>query len=282
MKSPRTIKQLSKKGEAAAASIEETTGRKGVDDVWELDLSKSESIQTFANRVDTLDRLDVIMANAGIMTKTFTRVEGNESQITVNVINTMLLSLMVLPAPRASAIKYKKPGVLSFTGSFVHYVAGYSERNAPSIFEELADEDKATMTGRYNVSKMMELLAVRELASKVSESKKESQVIVSVVNSGWVKTNMGNGEKSGLFAAFGRRYIARETEVGSRTLVHAAEGDPETHGQYLSDCKIGEVSSFVSSDAGAEAQKKVWRELSDILERVKPGIISVSEIGIKV
>ncbi|RBQ77232.1 hypothetical protein FVER14953_06506 [Fusarium verticillioides] len=174
------------------------------------------------------------------MTQTFTRVEGNESQITVNVINTMLLSLMVLPAPRASAIKYKKPGVLSFTGSFVHYVTGYLERNAPSIFEELADEDKATMTDRYNVSKMMELLAVRELASKVSESKKESQVIVSVVNSGWVKTNMGNGEKSGLFAAFGRRYIARETEVGSRTLVHAAEGDPETHGQYLSDCKIGE------------------------------------------
>jgi NAD(P)-dependent dehydrogenase (short-subunit alcohol dehydrogenase family) len=92
---------------------------------------------------------------------------------------------------------------------------------------------------RYNVSKMMELLAGRELATKMTDSK-DGQVIVSVVNPGWVKTNMGSGEKPGLFAAFGRRFIARETEVGSRTLVHAAEGDPETHGQYLSDCKIGE------------------------------------------
>lgn len=87
---------------------------------------------------------------------------------------------------------------------------------------------------------MMELLAVRELATKMTESKKDGQVIVSVVNPGWAKTNMGSGEKSGLFAAFGRRFIARETEVGSRTLVHAAEGGLETHGQYLSDCKIGE------------------------------------------
>ncbi|KAM5508920.1 short-chain dehydrogenase reductase [Fusarium oxysporum f. sp. phaseoli] len=265
----RTIK----KGEAAAASIE-TTGRKGVVEVWELDLCKSESVQKFASRVDTLDRLDVFMANAGIMAKTFTKVEGNESQITVNVINTMLLGIMVLPALRASAIKYNKPGVLSFTGSFVHYVTEFPERNAPNIFEDLADEGKARMADRYNVSKMMELLAVRELATKMTESKKDGQVIVSVVNPGWVKTNMGSGEKSGLFAAFGRRFIARETEVGSRTLVHAAEGDPEIHGQYLSDCKTGEVSSFVSSDAGAEAQKKVWRELSNILEGIKPGVMS--------
>ncbi|EXL74904.1 hypothetical protein FOPG_10017 [Fusarium oxysporum f. sp. conglutinans race 2 54008] len=263
-----------KKGEAAAASIEETTGRKGVVEVWELDLCKSESVQKFASRVDTLDRLDVFMANAGIMAKTFTKVEGNESQITVNVINTMLLGIMVLPALRASAIKYNKPGVLSFTGSFVHYVTEFPERNAPNIFEDLADEGKARMADRYNVSKMMELLAVRELATKMTESKKDGQVIAAVVNPGWVKTNMGSGEKSGLFAAFGRRFIARETEVGSRTLVHAAEGDPETHGQYLSDCEIGEVSSFVSSDAGAEAQKKVWRELSNILEGIKPGVMS--------
>lgn len=141
----RTIK----KGEAAAASIEETTGRKGVVDVWELDLCKSESVQKFASRVDTLNRLDVFMANAGIMAKTFTKVGDNESQITVNVINTMLLGIMVLPALRASAIKYNKPGVLSFTGSFVHYVTEFPERNAPNIFEELADEGKANMADRY-------------------------------------------------------------------------------------------------------------------------------------
>lgn len=87
---------------------------------------------------------------------------------------------------------------------------------------------------------MIQLLAVRELANKVTESSKAGQVVVSILNPGWVRTNMGAGEKAGLFAAFGRRFIARDAEVGSRTLVHAAEGAPETHGQYLSDCKLGE------------------------------------------
>jgi hypothetical protein len=36
-----------------------------------------------------------------------------------------------------------------------------------------------------------------------------------------------------------RKTIARTTEVGGRILVNAAEGGPETHGQYLDDCKIG-------------------------------------------
>jgi retinol dehydrogenase 12 len=31
----------------------------------------------------------------------------------------------------------------------------------------------------------------------------------------------------------------RKTEEGSRTLVYAAQGGPETHGQYLDDCKVG-------------------------------------------
>ena len=33
--------------------------------------------------------------------------------------------------------------------------------------------------------------------------------------------------------------FARSTEVGSRTVVHGAEGGEETHGKYLDDCKVG-------------------------------------------
>ena len=48
---------------------------------------------------------------------------------------------------------------------------------------------------------------------------------------------------SGAFAFWGTAFkyaAARNSEVGSRTLVHAAEGGKETHGQYLSDCKVGQ------------------------------------------
>ena len=33
--------------------------------------------------------------------------------------------------------------------------------------------------------------------------------------------------------------VARPTEVGARTLVNAAEGGEETHGQYMDDCGVG-------------------------------------------
>ena len=36
-----------------------------------------------------------------------------------------------------------------------------------------------------------------------------------------------------------RSLFARTTEVGARTLVNAAEGAEETHGQYMDDCGVG-------------------------------------------
>ena len=233
------VRTLSK-GEAAAASIEESTSRKGVCEVWELDMARYDSVKQFAQRLNTLDRLDALVANAGIRTFKFTRMEGNESQVTVNVISTMLLGIMAMPKLRESAVKNRKPGVLSFTGSFVHWLTKFPERHADNMFQELADESKVNVADRYNVTKMMELLAVRQLAEEVTKSQKNGQVVINVLNPGWVKTNIGNGEPENIAVRAGRKVIARDTEVGSRTLVHAAEGGEETHGQYLSDCKVGE------------------------------------------
>jgi hypothetical protein len=33
------------------------------------------------------------------------------------------------------------------------------------------------------------------------------------------------------------------------------------------------VSHFVSSDEGAEAQRKLWKELVETLDRVEPGLL---------
>jgi len=40
--------------------------------------------------------------------------------------------------------------------------------------------------------------------------------------------------------------MSRTAEVGARTLVLAAEGDEETHGQYLNDCKVGKYGFLFS------------------------------------
>lgn len=66
--------------------------------------------------------------------------------------------------------------------------------------------------------------------------------------------------------------IARTTEVGGRTLVHSAAAGGESHGQYMSECKVKEPSTFVRSEEGTIAQKRVHKELMDILESIQPGI----------
>lgn len=69
--------------------------------------------------------------------------------------------------------------------------------------------------------------------------------------------------------------LARSTEYGSRTLVHAVSQGPESHGKYLSDCKIVEPSPFVLSDEGKVTQDRVWDELMKKLEAIKPGVTAV-------
>lgn len=68
--------------------------------------------------------------------------------------------------------------------------------------------------------------------------------------------------------------FARGTEKGSRTLVHAASAGAETHGQFLSDCQVAPVASLVTSTVGYQTQNRVWAELSQKLEGIRPGITS--------
>jgi NAD(P)-dependent dehydrogenase (short-subunit alcohol dehydrogenase family) len=67
------------KGEAAVKDIEQSTKRKGVLEVWQLDLSIYENVKQFAERAKSLKRLDSAVLNAGISTTHYKLVEGNES-----------------------------------------------------------------------------------------------------------------------------------------------------------------------------------------------------------
>ncbi|KAF4154433.1 hypothetical protein CNMCM8927_008762 [Aspergillus lentulus] len=163
-----------KKGEDAKASIEASTDRKNIVEVWQVDMSNYDSIKDFVKKCDSLDRLDVVVANAGVLRNTYEECEGTEISITVNVIGTFLLALGLFPVLRRIA----------------------------------------------------------------------------------------------------KALIARTTEVGGRTLVHSAAGGFESHGQYMSECKVKEPSKFVRSKEGAIAQQRVHEELLEILEKIQPGITS--------
>jgi retinol dehydrogenase-12 len=94
---------------------------------------------------------------------------------------------------------------------------------------------------RYKVSKLIELFCVRELANQLGKSTKEGRIIMSVINPGFVATNLmrEKGFVYNLWFQPSKKIMSRTAEEGGRTLVHAAEGGEETNGHYLDDCKIG-------------------------------------------
>lgn len=88
----------------------------------------------------------------------------------------------------------------------------------------------------------MELFAFRALVDDLNKSTKPGRFVVSIINPGYVKTDILR-ESTGITAlglSLLTKVLARTTEVGGRTLVHAAEGLRETHGAYLDDCKVGQ------------------------------------------
>lgn len=136
------------KGEVAKKSVEASTNRRGVVEVWQLDLTSYESVKQFARRAEGLSRLDVLLENAGLLTKNFTMAEQDELTITINVVSTFLLGLLLLPKLHETSAKFNVLPRLVIVTSELHFVTSFKERNSPNIFEELSNKDTANMADR--------------------------------------------------------------------------------------------------------------------------------------
>ena len=174
------------KGEAAANDIQTTTScSSDTLQVWQLDMSSYASVQAFSDRVKTeLPRVDVLLANAGIGTWKFRKTEDNEETITTNVISMSLLAFLLYPKLRETAEKYNTQTHFTVTGSELYEVAKFKEREAPvgQLFATLNDESKAKMFDRYNVSKLLAIFVVKQMAAMFPVS--SSGVIVNCVAPG--------------------------------------------------------------------------------------------------
>lgn len=94
------------KGNTALAKLRKETGRASAGEVWELDLASLDSVEKFVKRVNSLDRIDAIIENAGVALLEFTKSEGIEMSLMVNVLSTMLLAFRVLPKLKECAKKF--------------------------------------------------------------------------------------------------------------------------------------------------------------------------------
>lgn len=134
------------KGEDARADITRSTGRDDVVEVWPLDLSSFDSVREFCRRAADLERVDVVVENAGVavVSPSADLVEGYERTITVNVISTFLMALLLLPKLRRTALRFNTQPRLVVVSSEAHFMVGVASilpRPSPTGFSEVTDMD---------------------------------------------------------------------------------------------------------------------------------------------
>lgn len=262
------------KGEAAKRDIETTTRTDNVVKVMQLDMSSYQSVLDFSAKASKeLDRIDVALLNAGVARGEWETAEGEESTITINVTSTFLLALSLLPKLKDTAAKHNTRPNLTIVSSEVHGWASFEERKAPDgqIFKTLStkpDNMSGVMEERYQVSKLLEVLAIRAMAERKSAT--QIPVTINTVTPGLCHSELAR--ESGWGLAILKFFLARSTELGSRNLVHAASLGPESHGQYVRDCVVMEPSRYVLSQEGWKDQQRVWEELVGKLEGIKQGV----------
>lgn len=110
------------KGQEALESIEQSTHKQGICEVWPLDMEDFDSIKAFAKRSEKLDRIDVMLENAGVslLEYTWSKKANMETTIAVNVVGTFLLALLMLPILRKSGKEHGIVPRLTITSSDVH------------------------------------------------------------------------------------------------------------------------------------------------------------------
>jgi NAD(P)-dependent dehydrogenase (short-subunit alcohol dehydrogenase family) len=140
-------------GATAKTDIERTTGRKGVLEVWNLDLASSASVKKFASKAaQELDRIDGLVENAGVFLDTWSLAEGFETSMTVNVINTMFLGVLMMPLMIESAKKYGlQPRIVFLVSGLGFQAAARGElvkAGQSSIFQGTNNRKEQNMNAR--------------------------------------------------------------------------------------------------------------------------------------
>ena len=146
------VRTVSKGQTAKEDIVQSVPHRKDADtiEVWPLDLCSTESTLAFVEHVKTqLPRVDVVVENAGINNKTWVLCQGYEQVVQVNVLNTFLLALSILPKmTETKSIFADSSPHLVIVSSDAHRLTKFPELNAPDLYEKLNDENSSSQQPR--------------------------------------------------------------------------------------------------------------------------------------
>jgi NAD(P)-dependent dehydrogenase (short-subunit alcohol dehydrogenase family) len=236
-------------------------------EVWSLDLSSVDSITKFAERTSTLERLDIVINNAGLTKKSFTLNEltKHEETLQVNYISCVLLTILLLPVLQ-SKNSPENPGRLVLVNSEVASWPKFKERNSASLLTALDTESYFDSQDRYFTSKLLCQLFLSELAKRVPAT----VAVVNAPNPGLCSTSLQrehDGSVIGFVFGIIVKLLGRTAAIGARAITDAAVNHgTESHGQYLEDGKLRPLAPLVYKPEGVKLAQQLWKETMEDLE----------------
>jgi NAD(P)-dependent dehydrogenase (short-subunit alcohol dehydrogenase family) len=162
------------RGNTAKPTIESRTGKTGIVEVRELDMSTFAGVKTF---VDALTKdvksIDIVLLNAGVYKNTYEKSpDGWEETLQVNTLSTVLLGLLLLPWMKKSKPPNARPQHLGFVSSGLHTRAQIDGDDFPkeNILKYWSDEKHfLPVPANYSISKLLMMYGVTELAKLACE-----------------------------------------------------------------------------------------------------------------
>ncbi|WOO82602.1 Short chain dehydrogenase sol3 [Vanrija pseudolonga] len=239
--------------------------------VWPLDLASFASVRAFADKANELAHLDVAVLNAGVAPGSGERplqatADGHELTHQVNVLSTLLLALLLVPALRRAA----EPSLV-IVSSEVHAWADSEfvvrALAAGSLVEAVDDPAQYVNDKRYFLSKLLLQLGVRRLLPALPGIRTVS------TTPGLCMTGLARGyteaEQQAMYARGAR--TAHDGAVAVTTAIFSPKSE-----EFWADCHATpSPSAFMHTPAGDAASAAYWAELLPLFEKIAPGSTGV-------
>ncbi len=256
------------KGEMARQKIM-NEGGKVEPEVWHLDLASLELVKQFALKFTAkYEKLDLLINNAGLMAIPYDRTEDNfEMQFGVNHLAHFALTARLWP-------------LLSKTeGSRVVQVSSLAHYIGEIRFDDIHWEKGYKKWGAYGMSKLANLLFVRELANRVAKTSIE--LTVAAAHPGYADTELQaksarmEGKELGAKAMYLiNKVLAQSGEMGALPSLFAATADGVEQGAYFGPGGLLKMQGSPVPDSPSkllvnnEVSGQLW-ELSERLTRTE-------------
>jgi retinol dehydrogenase 12 len=228
------------KGETLKKEISRVAGDAQVD-LFPCDLTSFKSIQDFAGQfLETYDRLDVLINNAGIWeTRRNVSKDGIEMNLAVNHLAPFLLTNLLL-----DLLKESSPARIINVSSAAH-------KQGKIQFNDIEMQRGWGSLASYAQSKLANILFTRKLA-RILEG---TGVTVNCLHPGVVNTRLFDKMPGFLLGLF--KLFMITPEKGARTSIFLASSQDvaSVTGEYFSNSRIARTTKLAKSN---EAADKLW------------------------